>query len=143
MHVLLYCQQTWRATILKLTQGDVRVYRVRSTSDATLFATGKKGRNALTDCDGSATLQKEGMDKGDTMGLDNVKLHLVLWYAIWAGTCAQWIAHAVMHWECQTLQCVNCREYPVPAEEAREDASNEDFSFHVYKYRVLIQVDKK
>jgi hypothetical protein len=61
----------------------------------------------------------------------------VAWYptpllAITEGTCAQWRSHAVLHWECQMLQCSDCKEDPVPKEEAREDAAVEDISFHTY-----------
>jgi hypothetical protein len=38
--------------------------------------------------------------------------------AITEGICQQWSLHAVPHWECQTLQCGNCKEYPFPKEEA-------------------------
>ncbi len=47
------------------------------------------------------------------------------------------------HWECQTLQCSNCKEYPIPNEEAREDRAAEDISFHVYKYKVSLRKDGK
>jgi hypothetical protein len=42
----------------------------------------------------------------------------------------------MLNWECQKLQCGNCKEYPVPKEEAREeaDAAAEDISFHTYEY---------
>ncbi len=69
---------------------------------------------------------------------DDVILHPTPLDAIRVGTCAQWTVHAVPHWDCQTLQCGNCREYPVPAEEAREDPSAEDIVFHVYEYNVSI-----
>jgi hypothetical protein len=36
-----------------------------------------------------------------------------------------------------------CKEYPVPAEEAREDAGAEDISFHVYEYKVSQRKDGK
>lgn len=58
-----------------------------------------------------------------------------------AGTCAQWSSHDVPHWMCQTLQIANCKEYPIPKEEAREDAAAEDISFHVYKYKVSMRKD--
>jgi hypothetical protein len=74
------------------------------------------------------------------IGWGDVLLHPMLLDAIRAGTCTQWTVHAVPHWECQMLQCVNCREYPVPAEEARENTNTEDILFHVYEYKVLIQV---
>ncbi len=51
--------------------------------------------------------------------------------AITEGTCQQWSPLAVPHWECQTLQCGDCKEYSVPNEEAREDGAAEDISFHV------------
>jgi hypothetical protein len=78
-------------------------------------------------------------------GWGDVGLHPMPLDAITVGTCAQWSAHAhaVPHWECQTLQCGNCRAYPVPAEEAREDAGAEDISFHVYEYKVSKRLDSK
>ena len=63
--------------------------------------------------------------------------------AIMEGTCQQWSSHAVPHWECQTLQCSNCKEYPVPKEEAQEDGAAEDISFHVYEYKVSLRKDGK
>ncbi len=63
--------------------------------------------------------------------------------AITEGTCQRWSSHTVPHWECQTLQCGNCKEYPVPKEEAREDGAAEDISFHVYKYKVSLRKDGK
>ncbi len=63
--------------------------------------------------------------------------------AITEGTCQQWSSHAVPHWECQTLQCGNCKEYPVPKEEAQEDRAAEDISFHVYEYKVSLRKDGK
>ena len=62
---------------------------------------------------------------------------------ILAGTCARWSSHDVPHWMCQTLQSANCKEYPIPKEEAREDAAAEDISFHVYKYKVSMRKDGK
>ncbi len=47
------------------------------------------------------------------------------------------------HWECQTLQCGNRMLYPVPAEEAHEDAGAEQILFHVYKYNVSVCKDRK
>ncbi len=47
------------------------------------------------------------------------------------------------HWECQTLQCSDCKEYPDPKEEAQEDGAAEDISFHVYKYKVSLRKDGK
>ncbi len=41
--------------------------------------------------------------------------------AITEGTCQRWSLHAVPHWECQTLQCSNCKECPASMEEAQED----------------------
>lgn len=61
--------------------------------------------------------------------------------AIIEGTCEQWTSNEVPHWQCQTLQCGNCKEYPVPKEEAWEDAAAEDISFHVYKYRTSLRKD--
>jgi hypothetical protein len=63
--------------------------------------------------------------------------------AITEGTCQRWSLHAVPHWECQMLQCSNCKEYPVPKEEAREDRAAEDISFHVYEYKVSLRKDGK
>ena len=47
------------------------------------------------------------------------------------------------HWECQTLQCVDCMHYPVPKEEAHEDAAVEEISFHVYETKVSLRKDGK
>ncbi len=44
-------------------------------------------------------------------------------------------------WECQTLKCGNCKEYPVPKEEAQEDTAAEDISFHTYEYKVSLRKD--
>jgi hypothetical protein len=63
--------------------------------------------------------------------------------AIRAGTCTRWSANDVPHWDCQTLKCAECKENPVPAEEAREDASAELISFHVYEYKVSLRKDGK
>jgi hypothetical protein len=63
--------------------------------------------------------------------------------AIMEGTCQQWSSHAVPHWECQMLQCGDCKEYSVPKEEAREDGAVEDISFHVYEYKVSLHKDGK
>ncbi len=63
--------------------------------------------------------------------------------AITEGTCLQWSLHAVLYWECQTLQCGDCKEYLVPKEEAREDGAVEDISFHVYEYKVSLRKDGK
>jgi hypothetical protein len=49
----------------------------------------------------------------------------------------------VPHWECQTPQCSNCKEYPIPKEEAQEDGVTEDISFHVYEYKVSLRKDGK
>jgi hypothetical protein len=49
----------------------------------------------------------------------------------------------VPHWECQTLQCGNCKEYPVREEEAQEEGAAEYISFHVYKYKVTLSKDGK
>jgi len=59
--------------------------------------------------------------------------------AIAEGTCMRWTSHAVPHWECQTLQCSDCKQYPVPKEEAREDAIAENISFHVYEYKTSLR----
>jgi len=63
--------------------------------------------------------------------------------AIIKGTCARWSALIVPHWECQTLTCGTCTEYPVPKEESREYASAEYISFHVYEYKVSLRKDGK
>jgi hypothetical protein len=76
-------------------------------------------------------------------GWGEVVLHPKPSDEIWAGTCARWSANNVPHWDCQTLQCANCKEYPVPAEEVREDAGAEDILFHVYEYKVLLRQDGK
>jgi hypothetical protein len=47
------------------------------------------------------------------------------------------------HWKCQTLQCADCKDYPVPKEEAWEDAAAEEISFHVYEYKVSVRKDGK
>ena len=52
-------------------------------------------------------------------GWGEVELHPKPPDAIRAGTCARWSANDIPHWDCQTLQCAECKEYPVPAEEAR------------------------
>jgi hypothetical protein len=41
------------------------------------------------------------------------------------------------------LQCSNCKEYPVPKEEAQEDRAEEDISFHMYEYKVSLRKDGK
>ncbi len=76
-------------------------------------------------------------------GWGDVGLHMTPLDEIREGTCSCWAAHPMPHWECQTLQCSNCSDYPVPAEEAREDARAEDISFHVYKYKVSLCADGK
>ncbi len=63
--------------------------------------------------------------------------------AIMEGTCQQWSLHALPHWECQMLQCGNCKEYPIPKEEAQEDGATEDMSFHMYEYNVSLRKDIK
>jgi hypothetical protein len=63
--------------------------------------------------------------------------------AILEGTCQQWSLHAVPHWECQTLQCGDCKEYLVPKEEAQEVRAAEDISFHVYEYKFSLRKDGK
>jgi hypothetical protein len=72
-----------------------------------------------------------------------VAWHLKPLLAIMEGTCQQWSLHAVPHWECQMHQCSNCKEYPVPNEEAREDRAAEEISFHMYKYMVSLRKDGK
>jgi hypothetical protein len=76
-------------------------------------------------------------------GWGEVALHPKPSDVIRAGTCARWSANDIPHWDCQTLQCAVCKEYPVPAEEAREDAGAEDISFHVYEYKVSQRKDGK
>jgi hypothetical protein len=61
--------------------------------------------------------------------------------AITKGTCQQRSLHAVSHWECQTLQCGNYKEYSIPKEEARKDRATEDIYFHVNKYKVSLRKD--
>jgi hypothetical protein len=63
--------------------------------------------------------------------------------AIITGTCARWSAQIVPHWECQTLTCGTCTEYPVPKEESREDASAEYILFHIYEFKVSLRKDGK
>ncbi len=63
--------------------------------------------------------------------------------AIQAGTCAWWTAHTVPHWKCQTLQCSECMDYPVPVEEACEDNESEHISFHVYECKKSTRKDGK
>ncbi len=76
-------------------------------------------------------------------GWGDVALDPKLSNAIRSGTCARWTAHAVPHWECQTATCGNCRDYPVPAEEARKDAGAEQISFQVYGYQESLRKDGK
>jgi hypothetical protein len=76
-------------------------------------------------------------------GWGDVALHTIQLEAIRVGTCAQWSAHNVPHWECQTLQCGTCTTHPVLAEEAPEDAGAEKISFHVYECKVLLCQDGK
>jgi hypothetical protein len=64
--------------------------------------------------------------------------------AITEGICEQWSLHAVPHWECKILQCIDNKEYPVPKEEAQKDAAAEDILFHVvYKYKIFVHKDGK
>ena len=63
--------------------------------------------------------------------------------AILVGTCARLSLHDVPHLKCQTLQCADCKENPVPKEEAREDAAMEEILFHVYEYKVSVRKDGK
>jgi hypothetical protein len=72
-----------------------------------------------------------------------VTWHPKLLLAIMEGTCVQWRLHAMPHWECQTLQCSNCKECPVLKEEAQEDAAVEDIFFHTYEYKVSLCKDGK
>jgi hypothetical protein len=73
----------------------------------------------------------------------NVALHPMPANAILAGSCAQWTAHDVPHWECQIIQCGNCMPYPVTTEEAHEDVGAEQILFHVYEYNVSVGKDGK
>jgi hypothetical protein len=59
--------------------------------------------------------------------------------AITEGTCMRWSSHPVLHWECQMLQCGDCKEYPVPKKKAQEDGAMEDISFHVFEYKVSLR----
>ena len=72
-------------------------------------------------------------------------LHPTPSHAIRAGTCPRWTAHTVPHWKCQTHQCSECSDYPVPPEEAREDADAdaEYISFHVYEIKESERKDGK
>jgi hypothetical protein len=76
-------------------------------------------------------------------GWGDVGLHMTPLDPIKVGTCAQWAAYPISHWECQTLQCSNCSDYPVPTEEARKDTGVEDILFHAYVYKVLLRADGK
>ncbi len=76
-------------------------------------------------------------------GWGEVALHPKPSGAIRAGTCTQWSANDVPHWDCQTLKCKKSKKYPVPDEEAYEDAGAKDISFHVYEYKVLLRKDGK
>ncbi len=76
-------------------------------------------------------------------GWGNVALHKTPSEAIRVDTCAQWSVHNMPYWECQMLQCGTCTTYPVPVEEAREDAGAEQILFHVYKYKVSLHQDSK
>jgi hypothetical protein len=76
-------------------------------------------------------------------GWGNVALYPTPSEAIRAGTCAQWIDGDIPHWECQTLRCDTCTLYPVPAEEAREDAGAEHICFEIYKYQVSLRANGK
>ena len=49
------------------------------------------------------------------------------------GTCERWNKHPTPHRACQTLQCTQCKAYPVPKEVAREDPAAEEISFNVYE----------
>ena len=40
-------------------------------------------------------------------------------------------------------ECINCKQYPVPKEKAREDADAENISFHVYEYKTSFRKDGK
>ncbi len=44
------------------------------------------------------------------------------------------------HWECQTLQCAECKVNPVPKEEAREDTATEDILFLKYVMQTGLQL---
>jgi hypothetical protein len=54
-----------------------------------------------------------------------------------------WNASALMHLECQTLQCNSCTSYPVLVEKAHEDAGMEMILYHMYKYKVLLCANGK
>jgi hypothetical protein len=72
------------------------------------------------------------------MGWGTIALQPTPLVAITAGTCARWSLHAVLHKECQTLQCADCKVNPNLKEEAQEDAAAEDISFYVCEYKVSL-----
>ena len=86
---------------------------------------------------GRAQVQAQARGWGSTLWHEKPSL------AIAEGTCPRWSAHAVPHWQCQTLQCKDCKPYPVPKEEAREDAGAEEISFHIYEYVKSYRKDGK
>ncbi len=116
------------------------MYQVRWPAYATLLTSGQTRHHELPDCNWCSTLLKKVQAKEIGRGLGNVVLHSTPLEAIRAGICAQWSAHNVPHWECQTLQCRTCTTYPVPAEEACKDADAEQILCHVYKYKVLFRI---
>ena len=63
--------------------------------------------------------------------------------AIAEGACPRWCAHATPHWECQISACKDCKPYPVPKEEAREDPAAEQISFHIYEKVTSLRRDGK
>jgi len=87
------------------------------------------------------TWKAQGTEKARGWGI--VASELTATSAISVGTCARWSLHDVPHWKCQTLQCADCKEYPVPKKEAREGAAAEEILFHVYKYKVSVRKDGK
>lgn len=86
------------------------------------------------------TRKAQAADKARGWGA--VAWHPKLSLAIMEGTCTRWSLHAVSHWEweCQQLLCSNCKEYPVPKEEAQEVGAMEDISFHVYDYEYKVSL---
>ena len=87
------------------------------------------------------TWKAQAAEKAKGWGI--VALEPTMTITISAGTCVRLSSHDVPHWKCQTLQCAYCKEYPVPKEEAREDATVEDILFHVYEYKVSMRQDSK
>eukprot|EP00966_Prymnesium_polylepis_P222015 5136742-Prymnesium_polylepis.1 len=50
---------------------------------------------------------------------------------------------AIPRWKCQTDECDDCPEYPIPPEERREDKGAEEISFHVYEQVTSMRKDGK